>query len=159
VPPLTVKPGPRGLARVCPCASLRSAARSDEFQTATFASGGSACSGLDSEPPAARRGAGAGRHGLPPQTATTNERRPDMTTPHPEQQPDQPAAVTIEVHPTAVPADELPMSLIYDVTQVLPGPRPQRARDQRARPSADLAGPHRRRRRGLVRRAALLTTT
>jgi hypothetical protein len=76
VPPLTVHPGPRGLSRVSPFAALRSAARSDEFQTAKFASGGSACSGLDSEPPAARHEAGAGRHGLPQQTATTNERRP-----------------------------------------------------------------------------------
>lgn len=72
VPPLAVKPGPRGLSRVCPCAALRSATRSDELQTAKFASGGSAYSGLDSEPPAARQGAGAGRHGLPQQTATTD---------------------------------------------------------------------------------------
>ena len=74
VPPLTVKAGPRGLSRVSPCAALRSAARSDEFQTAKFASGGSACSGLDTEPPAARRGAGAGRQGLPQQTASNSDR-------------------------------------------------------------------------------------
>jgi hypothetical protein len=42
VPPLGVKPGPRGLSRVSPSAALRSAARSDEFQTAKFASGGTA---------------------------------------------------------------------------------------------------------------------
>lgn len=75
VPPLAVKPGPRGLSRVSPCAALRSATRSDELQTAKFASGGNACPGLDTEPPATRQGAGAGRHGLPQQTATTNGRR------------------------------------------------------------------------------------
>ncbi len=74
VPPLGVKPCPRGLSRVSPCAALRSATRSSEFQTAKFASGGSACSRLDTEPPAARQGAGAGRHGLPQQTATPNGR-------------------------------------------------------------------------------------
>jgi hypothetical protein len=70
MPPLGVKPGTRDLSRVSPCAALRSATRSGELQTAKFASGGTACSGLDTEPPAARRGAGAGRQGLPQQTAT-----------------------------------------------------------------------------------------
>ena len=37
-------------------------------------------SGLDTEPPAARQGAGAGRHGLPSQTATPNESEPQMNT-------------------------------------------------------------------------------
>ncbi len=74
VPPLGVKPCPRGLSRVSPSAALRSATRSDELQTAKFASGGSAFSRLDTEPPAARQGAGAGRHGLPQQTATPNGR-------------------------------------------------------------------------------------
>jgi hypothetical protein len=85
VPPLTVKPGPRDLSRVSPSAALRSAARSDEFQTAKFASGGSACSGLDSEPPAARRVAGgAGTACLgnrPPHTGGThpmNTRQPSQ---------------------------------------------------------------------------------
>jgi hypothetical protein len=42
-----------------------------------------------------------------------------MTNQNPEQQPvEYPVVVMIEVHPTAVPA-ELPMGLIYDVTQVL----------------------------------------
>src|SRR6266540_2932932 len=70
VPPLAVKPGPRGLSRVSPCAALRSATRSDRFKP-RIGLRRHPCSGLDSEPPAARRGAGAGRHGLPQQTATT----------------------------------------------------------------------------------------
>jgi hypothetical protein len=39
--------------------------------------------------------------------------------PNQQHQDRHPEAVIIEVHPTAVPAHELPMGLIYDVTQVL----------------------------------------